>query len=419
MNTAANDTNVDTSTNQVYNTDQQASPSSDDLEARKSELIERYSATLEQGTAEEIEKVEREIKIFLGEEAPPAEEAVAPETPPAQDPAQPPNTEATPSATDGAPPASNENGEEWLASLDPKVREIVLQKLDTERKAREYHEQRYKSDIGRISAYQRKAEEAEKAKQELERKLREGVPSQPANQQPATQQVAQTATARKIQELNERIAKLKGTDPELADVLETTRDALLETQQLMANSVPKVDLSSVEELKQKIAYQEQEMLIQNERARLEQMVPGALSVIDYVDPKTKWSPWQEFVSSLPPALSTAANDANADTYAYLMPMYVQWAERYNAAHGFVQPTQQEAHQPVSQAGVDPRAAQVQQARQQKLTTSAAAPAKSSPPPAYKPSLEERMKNPPAPGTPEYAKFLEEVDKALQSGKLEL
>lgn len=419
MTTAAQDTNVDTSANQVYNTDQQASPNGDDLEARKSELIERYSATLEQGTAEEIEKVEREIKIFLGEEAPPpAEEAQVPETPPAHEEGQTPNTEATQGATDGATPAStsNENGEEWLASLDPKVREIVLQKLDQERKAREYHEQRYKSDIGRISAYQRKAEEAEKAKQELERKLREGVPAQPANQQPATP-VAQTATARKIQELNERITKLKGTDPELADVLETTRDALLETQQLMASSVPKVDLSSVEELKQKIAYQEQEMLIQNERARLEQMVPGALNVIDYVDPKTKWSPWQEFVSSLPPALSTAANDANADTYAYLMPMYVQWAERYNAAHGFVHQQQpSEVQQPPA---VDPRAAQVQQARQQKLTTSAAAPAKSSPPPAYKPSLEERMKNPPAPGTPEYAKFLEEVDKAVQAGKLEI
>lgn len=419
MTTAADDTNVDTSTNQVYNTGQQASPSSDDLEARKSELIERYSATLEQGTAEEIEKVEREIKVFLGEEAHPiAEEAPVPEESPAQ-PSQPTNTEATPSAKDGAPStsASNENGEEWLASLDPKVREIVLQKLDNERKAREYHEQRYKSDIGRISAYQRKAEEAEKAKQELERKLREGVTAQPADQPAST--VSQTATARKIQELNERITKLKGTDPELADVLETTRDALLETQQLLASSVPKVDLSSVEELKQKIAYQEQEMLIQNERARLEQMVPGALNVIDYVDPKTKWSPWQEFVSSLPPALSTAANDANADTYAYLMPMYVQWAERYNAAHGFVQQPVQDDQPVVSQANVDPRAAQVQQARQQKLTTSAAAPAKSSPPPAYKPSLEERMKNPPAPGTPEYAKFLEEVDKAVQAGKLEI
>lgn len=418
MTTAAQDTNVDTSANQVYNTDQQASPNGDDLEARKSELIERYSATLEQGTAEEIEKVEREIKIFLGEEAPPlAEEAQVPETPPAHQEGQTPNTEATQGATDGAPPASNENGEEWLASLDPKVREIVLQKLDTERKAREYHEQRYKSDIGRTNAYQRKYEDERKAREELERKLREGVPSQPANQQPATP-VAQTATARKIQELNERITKLKGTDPELADVLETTRDALLETQQLMASSVPKVDMSSVEELKQKIAHQEQEMLIQNERARLEYLVPGALNVIDYVDPKTKWSPWQEFVSSLPPALSTAANDANADTYAHLMPMYVQWAERYNAAHGFVQPAQ-EAQQAVSQTNVDPRAAQVQHARQQKLTTSAAAPAKSSPPPAYKPSLEERMKNPPAPGTPEYAKFLEEVDKAVQAGKLEI
>jgi hypothetical protein len=160
------------------------------------------------------------------------------------------------------------------------------------------------------------------------------------------------------------------------------------------------------------------MVVNSERNRLEQMVPGALQVLDYVDPKTGWSPWNEFLNSLPPTLQQAANDANADTYAYLMPLYGQWAERYNAAHGYVQQQQSSTQQP-NTPEVDPRAAQVQQARQARLTTSAAAPARSAPPPGHKPSLEERIKNPPPPGTPEFDSFLEEMDRAIAQGKLKL
>jgi hypothetical protein len=177
-------------------------------------------------------------------------------------------------------------------------------------------------------------------------------------------------------------------------------------------------MSAVEELKEKLAKQEFEMVVQSERARLEQLAPGSLQVIDYVDPKTGWSPWNEFLGSLPPTLQQAANDANADTYAFLMQHYGQWAERYNAAHGYVQ--QPQTQQPVAQHHeVDPRAAQVQQARQAKLTTSAAQPARSAPPPGHKPSLEERIKNPPPPGTPEFDAFLEEMDRAIAQGKLKL
>lgn len=421
---------IDNQTEQQYN--QPQPDNSGDLERRYTELQEKYIGALSSGNQEEIEKAEREVKIFLGDAKPDSEEAPSatgrPETPPADNTIQPPDAEAkteviskegtdeSPGAKDGANSPSGST-EDWLNSLTPDVRKLVEERLEQERKAREYHEQRYRSVVGREPTFQKKYAEEKKLREELEQKLRDGAVSQPSNPT-ATPANTQTATAKKIQELNEKIAKLRGPDPELADLLETTRDALLETQQLMASSVPKVDLSAVEELKAKIAKQEMDLVVQNERNRLEQMVPGALQILDYADPKTGWSPWNEFVNSLPPTLQAAAGDANADTYAYLMPLYGQWAERYNAAHGYTQqPQQPQQPTPQAQPTVDPRAAQVQQARQAKLTTSAAQPARSAPPPQQKLSLEERRKNPPPYGSPEYEALVAEVIKATQEGKL--
>jgi hypothetical protein len=387
-------------------------------EELQNQLTEKYQQVLLSNNLEEISKVEEELQKFLGGGGVESSAKVdEPENPPANTEANQSTTtpaEGSTSAKEGATSqqGANNPNEDWLNSLDPSVRKIVEQRLTEERKAREYHEQRYRSEVGRQTAFQRKYEDERKAREQLEQKLRDGAASQPSNPT-ATPANAQTASA-KVQALTDQINRLRTSDPELASVLEVSRDALIETQQQLLASVPKVDMSAVEELKEKLAKQEFEMVVQSERTRLEQLAPGSLQVIDYVDPKTGWSPWNEFLGSLPPTLQQAANDANADTYAFLMQHYGQWAERYNAAHGYIQP-----QQPVAQHEVDPRAAQVQQARQAKLTTSAAQPARSAPPAGHKPSLEERIKNPPPPGTPEFDAFLEEMDKAIAQGKLKL
>lgn len=416
---------LDNQTEQQYNQSQSPDTPAAELsrEELQNQLAEKYEQVLLSNNLEEIAKVEKELQKFLGGGG--VESSVKvdePEVPPANTEANQSTTvpaEGGTSAKEGATSQSEPSNpnEDWLHSLDPSVRKIVEERLEQERKAREYHEQRYRSEIGRQTAFQKKYEEERKQREQLEQRLRDGAVSQPSNPT-ATPANTQTANARKIQELTDKIAKLRGPDPELADLLELTRDALVETQQQLLAAVPQVDLSTVEELKAKIAKQEFEMVVNSERNRLEQMVPGALQVLDYVDPKTGWSPWNEFLNSLPPTLQQAANDANADTYAYLMPLYGQWAERYNAAHGYVQQQQSSTQQP-NTPEVDPRAAQVQQARQARLTTSAAAPARSAPPPGHKPSLEERIKNPPPPGTPEFDSFLEEMDRAIAQGKLKL
>jgi len=387
-----------------------------ELEQRYNTLQEDYKNALEAGDHEKIDAIENEIAVFLGDKKPPDDAGAA--TPVDENGGG--NGEVSKEeqqvAKDGDnPPEQQTATEEWLNNLDPEVRKRVEERLIQERKAREYHEQRYQSDIGRLNAYQKKYEDERKTRERLEKQLRDGVTTQPANQ-PANDGGAQTANATqtKIVALNEKIARIKNSDPELAELLEATRDALVDTEARLLSSVPKVDLSPVEELREKIAAQEQEILIERERARLEAMVPGAIQILDYVDPRSGWSPWQEFVRTLPPSLQQAAGEASADTYAYLMPMYGQWAERYNAAHGY---TQQATSNPPPANQPDARATEVQAARQQKLVTSAAASAKSSPPPNRTLSLEERRKNPPEYGTPEYEALMDEIIKATMEGKL--
>lgn len=421
---------LDNSIEQQYNQPQSPEVPQTELsrEELQNQLAEKYEQVLLSNNLEEIAKVEEELQKFLGGGGNVAESAAQgnnePETSPAEPVATQTQTEPAPaegstSAKEGAtsqPEQSNPN-EDWLNSLAPNVRKLVEERLEQERKAREYHEQRYRSEVGRQTAFQKKYEEERKAREQLEQKLRDGAVSQPSNPT-ATPANTQTATAKKIQELNEKIARVKNTDSELADLLETTRDALLETQQLMASSVPKVDMSAVEELKAKLAEQEEARLIEQSRFELERQMPGALSLLDYVDPKTNWSPWQQFLQEMPEHLQRwyRADPLSPHIHKELLKNYYpEWASQYNAAHGYVQQQPQQPTQPE----VDPRAAQVQQARQAKLTTSAAQPARSAPPPGHKPSLEERIKNPPPPGTPEFDSFLEEMDRAIAQGKLKL
>jgi hypothetical protein len=419
---------IDNQTEQQYNQSQSPDTPAAELsrEELQNQLAEKYEQVLLSNNLEEIAKVEEELQKFLGggggvESSVKVDE---PEVPPANTEANQSTTvpaEGGTSAKEGATSQSEPSNpnEDWLHSLDPSVRKIVEERLEQERKAREYHEQRYRSEIGRQTAFQKKYEEERKQREQLEQRLRDGAVSQPSNPT-ATPANTQTANARKIQELTDKIARVKGTDPELADLLELTRDALVETQQLMASSVPKVDMSAVEELKVKLAEQEEARLVEQSRFELERQMPGALDFIDYVDPKTKWSPWQQFLQEMPEHLQRwyQADPFSPSIHKELLKNYYpEWASQYNAAHGYVQ--QQQPTQQPSQPEVDPRAAQVQQARQARLTTSAAAPARSAPPPGHKPSLEERIKNPPPPGTPEFDSFLEEMDRAIAQGKLKL
>lgn len=402
------DTTVDTSEDQVYNSDQLVADPNEELQAR-------YIEALESGDKDKIATVESEINALFGkkpeepepEETPPphgTEEAKTPEQPETEKPAKEGGTSET---------------EDWLDSLDPKVRDLVLQRLDQERKAREYHEQKYKSDIGRITAYKERYENERKAREQLEQKLASTPANPPASDNRTPAQV--NSDNAKLKALNEQIGNLERTDPELATSLKTLRDAFLEEIANRATpSQPVVD-PSIEEFKREFEKQKFELTVERERNELEKRVPGALQVIDYVDNRG-WSPWQEFLTTLPPQFQAAANEPSADAYEALMRLYVPWAERYNAAHGHAQSTSQTEPPKSAQSEVDPRAAQVQANRQSKMVSStAAAPVKSSPPPAGRGgnTIEEIIQSAQGldPDSPEYMKIMERAYALAEKGGL--
>lgn len=429
---------VDTNTESEYN------PAN--FESELDDLKDEMQSAFASGDAERIAKAEEKITAFSMKgvapiEAPAPQEGIPVPNQPGEVPAEGQNTsesgesnasgtEVT-SAKDGAPNSSEPTPKEspsptddWLNSLDPAIRAQVERKLVEAQQAKEYHEQFVRSQQGRLQAFQRKAEEAEAKRKELEARLKNDGAA-PA-QQPATQPTANRA---KIEELTAKINRVKSTDPELADLLETTRDALIQveesTKALQAQPTSNRDL---EELKQAFERQRQEQIVEMERQRLNSLVPQATEILDYMyytpvanrpfntkdsAGRPAWSPWVEFVNQLPPALQQAADDANADTYAYLLrDLYTPWAQRYNAAHGFTQQTPQDNTTPaVSTPASDPRAAAVAASRQAKVVTTAASPAKSTPPPTKEVSFEELLRNPPANMTPD--QYEELKDKATR------
>lgn len=367
MSQAAQDTPVDNQENQQYN------PANvEDVQER---LQQEYYDALSSDDAEKIAEVESRINAFLGKTEPPADE---PEDEAPNNASQEDQPAENQGESEGATPAKDGDSqqtatEDWLNGLDPKVRDLVVERLDRERKAREYHEQKYKSDIGRITAYKDKYEKERKAREELEAKIKSQPAQQPVEETRTQSQIASDNA--KLKALNEQITAMKNTDPELASSLETLRDAFLE--EINRRQAPKID-PSIDEFKKEFEQQKLEVQIERERYELERRVPGSLQVIDYVDQRG-WSPWREFLGTLPPKLQEAADEPSADNYEMLMQLYIPWAERFNAAHAPQTEANPQATQATSQP--DPRAAQVQASRQQKMVSSnAAAPVKSTPPP---------------------------------------
>jgi len=376
------DTPVDNSQDQQYN----PGITEDASEA----LQQEYYEALNSGDAEKIADVKGRIDALFGKETPAPEPEDTPTEQAATD--QPVKDGEEQVAKEGD---TQTDTEEWLNGLDPKVRDLVVERLDRERKAREYHQKRYESDIGRITAYQVKYEKERKAREQLESQIKSQPAQQPAEDNRTQGQVASDNA--KLKALNEQIATLERTDPELASSLATLRDAFLEEIGKRATPPsPQID-PSIQEFKQEFEQQKLEVQIERERYELERRVPGALGVIDYVDQRG-WSPWREFLGTLPPKLQEAADEPSADNYEMLMQLYTPWAERFNAAHA-----QPEANSQTSPATnqPDPRAAQVQASRQQKMvSSSAAAPVKSSPPPSgramsYEDLIQQAMQYDPA------------------------
>ena len=257
------------------------------------------------------------------------------------------------------------SNEDFLKGLPDNIRGNVEQLIAQNK----YLDHYYRSNEGRVAALQRKADEATKRARELEEAKAQVVPAPDAN----------TIT-------NKELEALERTDPEMAQVIKAERAAIIAQNTKLSEEMNQIK-THLSEMRERQVQWEQERVVETARQELDRIVPGATQIID--------SPfWAEFKNTLSPAWKDVLDTSNnPQDYANMMPLYSQWAEMYNRAHGFSQPTSANAVSTPAQAAVDPRAAQAQANRQQNLATGNAVSGKPATPQTRKPTIEELFKNP--------------------------
>lgn len=350
-------------------------------------LQDEYSTALSTGNNDRARELEKQLDEYITqgtitESAPPVEndpkveqntdpaDESANSQPEAADTTSPSGTESPEATTEGEPAPNQETSatEDWLTSLDPKIRERVVQELEQKQKL----EHRIKSDEGRIAAFQRRYEEQRKLavqREELIKKLQSST-ALPQGQSPAAPK--QQSPSLTIDD-----------DPDLKQIAETDEQlarTMLRREQLLRQELDQLR-NMVEDRITPLQQRYEEVQINTEMDKLLGVVPNAIEVFN----SREWDEWvslkSERVKAL--ALSDKADDALEALRLYAADMQ-QW---YGNTQ---QPSQPAPQQP---AQVDPRAGKVQQERERKLQAQPVGSAAVRPPQKANPTMEEILADP--------------------------
>ncbi len=343
-------------------------------------LQKSYYEALESKDAEKIQAASDAIEAVLNQQVVPevVQEVV-------QDTSSEETTQATqggealaePTAKEGEP-APTSATDDWLGSLDPNIRKNVEQLLKQNQQL--VHQR--KSDEGRVAAFQRRYEEAQKKavqNEELVKKLQGQTTAQPQGN-PAANQQTKLLTVDDDPELK----AIAETDEQLARVILKREAALRSELEQMRNDL--VGLKT--EFNPLKTYQE-EAHTRQELQRLEQFVPNAVQIFNYRDPDTGVNYWEDWVKRQPKAIQAAAESYNAEEVAQALRLHIMDMQAY---FGFNQqaPAQESKPAPV----VDQQKIEaVQQERERKLSAQPVGSASVKPPQNAQPSFEQIMSNP--------------------------
>ena len=246
------------------------------VEKTEQELFDEVSAALAAG--KDIGSVINNVEVTgRGEDPVTPVEPEEQEVPAATDPvaAVEPVTGA-----DGAEVPKPEDTEPAQPALPPEVQERIT-KLEQEKAQFEH---RFKSDLGRVAALQRKVDE-------LSRALAAPQTAPVAEPAATSPNVAKT-------KFDEKIARVKELDPELADVLLALKEEALESSRRELTD-------KVSQTEQLFRQKEEQESWHREKARLLEMVPQA----DQVFSNPLWREWKE---SQTPGVLALASSSNAD-----------------------------------------------------------------------------------------------------------
>lgn len=328
-------------------------------------LQQKYTEALLSGNAENEQKIREEIDQFLEkgeipstspEDSPPVVEEETEQTPTSSEPSaevavkDDTSTQAEPNKTET---------QNWLDSLDPAIRGNIEQLIQQNQQL----EHQYKSVNGRLAAYQRRYEDAQKEAV----KYKQQLTAPPQGQSAAASK--NSPSLNKIEE-DPDLKLLADTDEHLARVILKREEALRQEIESMKNVLNE----NLSPLRQQFQYQQQ----QSELQKLKQIVPNVEEIFRH-------SAWQEWVDAQSPAVRALAESDYAEEAARAIELYGMDMRRI-----YGEPTRQ---QPVRN-NPDPRVEDVRKERERKLQAQpVGSPASVRPPQRSEPTLEEIMANP--------------------------
>lgn len=335
-------------------------------------LQQKYTEALLSGNAETEQKIREEIDQFLekgeipntpSEDFPPVVGEETEQTLTSSEPSA--EVAVKDDASTQAEPKTQEQTatQNWLDSLDPAIKANIEQLIQHNQQL----EHQYKSVNGRLAAYQRRYEDAQKEAVKYKQQLT--APPQ-GHTAPAASKNPQSLSIEDDPDLKQ----LAETDEQLARVILKQRQEVAQREEELRKKIEQLE-SKFNPLEQRFVQQAQVTELQ----KLEQRVPNVREIFNH-------PAWEEWVNAQPRGVQSLANSDYAEDVERALELYGQDMRRI---YGEPSKPTTKPHAPV-----DPRAGAVQQERERKLQAQpVGSPASVRPPQRTEPTLEEIMANP--------------------------
>jgi len=334
-------------------------------------LQAKYTEALLSGNSENEQKIREEIDQFLEkgeipntsrEDSPPAVGEETEQTLTSSEPSaevavkDDASTQADPNTT----PTQN-----WLDSLSPEVKGNIEKLLQQNQQL----EHQYKSVNGRLAAYQRRYEDAQKEAVKYKQQLTappQGQTAAASKNPPNLSKIEDDPDLKQLAETDEQLARV---------ILKQRQETALREDELR---------KKIESLESKFNPMEKQFTRQAQYSELEKLksyVPNAEEIFRH-------PAWDEWRNAQPLGVQALADSDYADDVARAIELYGQDMRRLYGEPSVRQGTQHHS------TSVDPRAEEVRKERERKLQAQpVGSPASVRPPQRSEPTLEEIASNP--------------------------
>jgi hypothetical protein len=276
------------------------------------QMLAELTAAIQKGDAAEITKLMSAEHTELKNEAPVTEEVAVDEavekqeveeTKAADEPEVKEDTKPDTSAeVKDDKPKPKDGLPEWVAALPEEVKDKVLNDFQALIGKAQYLEQYQRSNEGRVSALQKKADK-------LERELETRKATPPPKTEAAP-------TPLKLDD-SPKLAKLKEEDPALYEIQKEREEEILKHAQKLVDQAQAEVKSTLEKQLAPVHKQQEAAYIREQQENVLSVVPNAVEVVN--------SPaWDAFEKTASPAVQKLINSAEGDDIIAAFQIYDNW-----------------------------------------------------------------------------------------------